>query len=459
MVCCEMLNRKKCYEFLNMRKKQLLLLKLGIVAWLLVVYVLFTYQPATPHLTQDGDKAQSLSHQVDKLESELRKQSDFYNSLVERLRTLQKQQEEQKSREEAEDLGLQDLIPEPPIQVLPVLLIACNRESAVRRSLDLLLKYRPNQEQFPIIVSQDCGHKPTRDAIMSYGDKVKLIQQPDLSDIDVPVKEKKFKGYFLIARHYRWALNQIFQKFSYEAVIIVEDDLDVAPDFYEYFSATYQILRADPTLWCVSAWNDNGKPNLVDIKNGSSILYRTDFFPGLGWMMTKELWDELGPKWPRSYWDDWVRAPEQRNNRACIRPEVSRTRTFGKKGVSNGLFYEKYLKQIHLNEVFVPFTKLNLTYLIKDHYDPVFDREVQNSQVVSLSEVKSDRLSQGNSYKIVYHTKDIFKRTTKALGLMDDFKAGVPRTGYHGVVSFFYGGHRIYLAPSNNWQGYNPSWS
>lgn len=34
------------------------------------------------------------------------------------------------------------------------------------------------------------------------------------------------------------------------------------------------------------------------------------------------------------YWDDWVRQPEQRRNRACIRPEISRTRTFGKIGVS-----------------------------------------------------------------------------------------------------------------------------
>lgn len=41
--------------------------------------------------------------------------------------------------------------------------------------------------------------------------------------------------------------------------LIISDDLDVAPDFYEYFSATYPILRSDPTLWCVSAWNDNGK--------------------------------------------------------------------------------------------------------------------------------------------------------------------------------------------------------
>lgn len=34
------------------------------------------------------------------------------------------------------------------------------------------------------------------------------------------------------------------------------------------------------------------------------------------------------------YWDDWMREPAQRKNRACIRPEISRTSTFGKEGVS-----------------------------------------------------------------------------------------------------------------------------
>ena len=49
--------------------------------------------------------------------------------------------------------------------------------------------------------------------------------------------------------------------------------------------------------------------------------------------------------------DDWMRQPAQRKGRACIRPEVGRTKTFGKIGVSNGLFYEKHLKYIHLNQV------------------------------------------------------------------------------------------------------------
>ena len=71
----------------------------------------------------------------------------------------------------------------------------------------------------------------------------------------------------------------------------------------------------------------------------------------------------------RSYWDDWMRLPEQRRGRACIRPEISRTKTFGKIGVSNGLFYEKHLKYIVLNNKFVPFTVMDLSVLEKEKYD------------------------------------------------------------------------------------------
>lgn len=125
----------------------------------------------------------------------------------------------------------------------------------------------------------------------------------------------------------------VFSRNSLTHIFILPDDLDIAPDFYEYFLGTFPLLRVDKSLWCISAWNDNGKEGLTDDSN-PHLLYRSDFFPGLGWMMSKELWDELGPKWPRSFWDDWIRNPEQRNNRACIRPELPRTRTFGKVGVS-----------------------------------------------------------------------------------------------------------------------------
>jgi alpha-1,3-mannosyl-glycoprotein beta-1,2-N-acetylglucosaminyltransferase len=89
------------------------------------------------------------------------------------------------------------------------------------------------------------------------------MSHPDQSDIPLTGKAKKFKGYYKISRHYGWALNQTFRIFNYETVVIVEDDLDIAPDFFEYFKALYPVLKSDPTLYCVSAWNDNGKEGLV----------------------------------------------------------------------------------------------------------------------------------------------------------------------------------------------------
>nr|CAD7586861.1 unnamed protein product [Timema genevievae] len=356
--------------------------------------------------------------------------------------------------------------------VIAVLVFACNRVT-VSRCLDQLIKNRPSQAQFPIIVSQDCAHKPTAEVIASYGEQLfhieqpdqseivvscLVLQQPDLSEIVIPPKEKKFKGYYKISRHYGWALNQTLFKYNFDTVIIVEDDLDLSTDFFEYFLGTYPLLQKDPTLWCVSAWNDNGKTGLVD-ENSPELLYRTDFFPGLGWMMKKSVWEELSFKWPLAYWDDWIRQPEQRRNRACIRPELSRTRTFGKVGVSNGHFFEKHLKYIKLNEKFVPFTKLNLSYLLKDNYDVQFVKQVYESPVITYQELKSGPIVHEGPVRIPYHTNDIYKRTSKMLGLMEDFRSGVPRTGYRGVVSFMYKGRRVYLAPNANWKGYDPSWS
>ena len=32
-------------------------------------------------------------------------------------------------------------------------------------------------------------------------------------------------------------------------VIVVEDDLEISPDFFEYFSATLPLLQQDKSLW------------------------------------------------------------------------------------------------------------------------------------------------------------------------------------------------------------------
>lgn len=116
--------------------------------------------------------------------------------------------------------------------VIPILVIACNRVT-VKRCLDKLIEHRPSAELHPIIVSQDCGHLETSDVIAAYGSQLTHIKQPDLSDISVPPQHKKFQGYYKISRHYRWALNQVFNTFSYSSVVVVEDDLEVT--FFSFF--------------------------------------------------------------------------------------------------------------------------------------------------------------------------------------------------------------------------------
>ena len=51
--------------------------------------------------------------------------------------------------------------------------------------------------------------------------------------------------------------------------------------------------------------------------------------------------------------------------RSCIRLEISRTQTFGKKGVSHGQYFEQHLKYIVLNENPYDFLSADLSYLLE----------------------------------------------------------------------------------------------
>ncbi len=35
--------------------------------------------------------------------------------------------------------------------------------------------------------------------------------------------------------------------------------MDLAPDFFSYFEALAPLLDRDPTLMCISSWNDHGQ--------------------------------------------------------------------------------------------------------------------------------------------------------------------------------------------------------
>jgi alpha-1,3-mannosyl-glycoprotein beta-1,2-N-acetylglucosaminyltransferase len=50
--------------------------------------------------------------------------------------------------------------------------------------------------------------------------------------------------------------------------------------------------------------------------------------------------------------------------------------------------------------------------------------------------------------RVLYRDKAQLLQMCKSLGLMEDLKAGVPRTAYHGVLLVRMHGKRLFIAPS-----------
>ena len=62
---------------------------------------------------------------------------------------------------------------------------------------------------------------------------------------------------FFLLQHYKRSLTTTFDKYpNAKGIIILEEDLDVSKDIFDYFSQTMPLLEKDPSLYCVSAWND-----------------------------------------------------------------------------------------------------------------------------------------------------------------------------------------------------------
>jgi len=101
-------------------------------------------------------------------------------------------------------------------------------------------------------------------------------------------------------------------------------------------------------VYSISAYNDNGFNGLVKNDN---VVYRTDFFIGLGWLLSRRLWElELQQKWPATHWDHFLREDRNRLGRHTLFPEVARTYHIGYRGThSNIAMYEKYFRNIMLN--------------------------------------------------------------------------------------------------------------
>jgi len=270
-----------------------------------------------------------------------------------------------------------------------------------------------------------------------------------------------------ISQHYKASLTATFNIFpDAKYAIIIEEDLDVSPDFFSYFSQTLHLLEEDESIYCVSAWNDQGYEHSCD---DAGLLYRVETMPGLGWILKRSLYkEELEPKWPTPEklwdWDMWMRLPSVRKARECIVPDISRTYHFGSKGLNmNTYFQEVYFKKHSLNTI--PHVRLKgVDDMKKAAYEDLMNKEIQGATVLDHSKSPCEESfipeTKGKSY-VMYIRMDhateytTWKQIAKCFHIWDLDVRGVHKTTWR----LFMKGNPLLVVgvPASPYSKYMPS--
>ncbi|XP_066962133.1 protein O-linked-mannose beta-1,2-N-acetylglucosaminyltransferase 1-like [Macrobrachium rosenbergii] len=226
---------------------------------------------------------------------------------------------------------------------IPTVVVASERPLSLHKCLDRLLEINGGNTEDILVVADgqlDGGLMEVERLVRLFGIK---FQGHDAGGNNVTMR---------ITRHYKKVFQDGFRVFPLaDKLIILEEDLFVASDFYSYFEQLGPLMDRDPTLYCISAWNDLGT---VSTASDPTVVLRSETMAGLGWLLTRRIYEEIIVKWPAhdkfADWDMWMRLQDQRRGRECLLPEVPRTAHFGTHGAHlTAYFQSKYFSQYAFN--------------------------------------------------------------------------------------------------------------
>ncbi|KAL7641488.1 UNVERIFIED_CONTAM: hypothetical protein RMT77_007359 [Armadillidium vulgare] len=205
------------------------------------------------------------------------------------------------------------------LATIPVIITAGNRVSYLYQSLKSYLRAPGSiKSNFHVLL----GNNSTQ--------SIELLQLLNIKYTYISptwYNEKDFFSFFFYQQVFQFVASN-FNSSIY--TIILEEDVEVSPDFFTYMSQTIPLLNIDSTLYCVTGFTINGKYGMA---LDPSIIRRADVQVGWGYALTLEfiklilsLWWKKAPK--RALYDSWIRH-YIKGDRECIYPEMSRTLHFG----------------------------------------------------------------------------------------------------------------------------------
>ncbi|XP_042222329.1 protein O-linked-mannose beta-1,2-N-acetylglucosaminyltransferase 1-like [Homarus americanus] len=263
---------------------------------------------------------------------------------------------------------------EYPVQeVIPVAIVTAHRLPHVLRQVGQAWA-SPGGTNTPITIYVD-GHNPEARALGA------LLNVPVVEhDNPVPLGSSA-----RVNEHIKFAVREVFEGHpTANLAIILEDDLDLAPDFIPYFHQTAPLLTSDPYLMFVNAFNYNSYAHTAyDPRR----LYRAHGIPGYGWMTTRQGAAEMLANWvpvnqTNAVWDWWVRAKVMRD-KDMLMPEVPRTRHMGGGGTHISGFDQVLFSSQPLNNLSL--VQLDVGSAKEGNYEFHIRKEMSSAQVVTLT--------------------------------------------------------------------------
>lgn len=230
-----------------------------------------------------------------------------------------------------------DPLPPPPtarvaqqviLSRVPVVVTAGTRQTYLYHTLTTLLT-APGVEPKNVLVALG-------DELQSAAQLLHLLRVPHVT---IPVRGGTNSHLF---RFYRDVFRLVAQRFpDAPYVIILDEDVEVSPDFFSFMSQTLPLLQTDSSLSCVTGHAAEGFQGLA---HDNTRVFRGSVQVEWGYGVTLDfvrealaLWETTGQN--TLLYDFWLYMNVQKD-RECIFPEVSRTRHFGM-----GVNTDSYLKE------------------------------------------------------------------------------------------------------------------
>ena len=166
---------------------------------------------------------------------------------------------------------------------IAVSMTAWRRPAYFERVLESIIA--ANGTEYPIHISMDGG----------YAESQKVMREcvkHNIPNASVYAHE----GNLGCASNTHYALARAFQDPSIEAVIHLEDDTMLHPQFFEFMLTALEHYKEVPEVFSISGYANRNLQPLTEVWGGNNIGIRQRF-TCWGWAITRDVWDEIKVDW------------------------------------------------------------------------------------------------------------------------------------------------------------------